>query len=121
MKLRQEPRFPHAGLAHDGDADRLGIRYALIAGPDERIVVGISATASEGPILSAVLAGTREPLTDRNLSRVFLQIPAITLKVSAAIHWEALKLWAKRIRLHRRPAPPEHATTIVPATSAPLD
>lgn len=100
----------------------MDMRYDFrITGPDERIVVGISATASEGPILSAVLAGTREPLTDRNLSRVFLQIPAITLKVSAAIHWEALKLWAKRIRLHRRPAPPECATTIVPATSAPLD
>jgi len=98
------------------------MRYDFrITGPDERIVVGISASASEGQILSAVLAGTREPLTDRNLSRVFLQIPAITLKVSAAIRWEALKLWAKRIRLHRRPAPPEHATTIVPATSAPLD
>jgi DUF1365 family protein len=98
------------------------MRYDFrITGPDERIVVGISASASEGPILSAVLAGTREPLTDRNLSRVFLQIPAITLKVSAAIRWEALKLWAKRIRLYRRPVPPEQPTTIVPATSAPLD
>jgi DUF1365 family protein len=100
----------------------MDMRYDFrITEPDERIVVGICASAYEGPILSAVLIGTRKPLTDRNLSRVFLQIPAITLKVLAAIHWEALKLWAKRIRLHRRPAPPECATTMVPATSAPLD
>jgi DUF1365 family protein len=100
----------------------MDMRYDFrITGPDGRIVVGICASSSEGPVLNAVLAGAREPLTDRNLSRVFMRIPAITLKVMAAIHWEALKLWAKRIRLHRRPAPPKRATTIVPATSASLD
>lgn len=100
----------------------MGLRYDFrVTAPDERVVVGIRASNAEGTVLSAVLAGTREPLTDRNLRRVFLRIPAITLKVTAAIHWEALRLWAKRIRLYRRPAPPEHATTIVPTTPAALD
>ena len=45
-----------------------------------------------------------EPLTDRELARVFLKMPAITLKVIAAIHWEALKLWAKGIGFRPRPA-----------------
>jgi DUF1365 family protein len=39
---------------------------------------------------------------------VFLKIPAITVKVIAAIHWQAFRLWAKGIRLHRRPSPPAH-------------
>jgi DUF1365 family protein len=79
-----------------------------IARPDERITVAIRAgSTAKQPVLHAVLAGTRRNLTDRNLLGVFLRMPAITIKVLAAIHWEALRLWAKGMRLHRRPAPPE--------------
>lgn len=100
----------------------MDLRYDFrIIGPDERIVVGICASRCGKPVLSAVLAGTREPLTDRNLVRVCMKMPAITLKVIAAIHWEALKLWVKRIGFRRRPAPPVRATTIVPATPAASD
>lgn len=100
----------------------MDLRYDFrIIGPDERIVVGICASRCGKPVLSAVLAGTREPLTDRNLVRVCMRMPAITLKVIAAIHWEALKLWVKRIGFRRRPAPPVRATTIVPATPAASD
>jgi DUF1365 family protein len=49
---------------------------------------------------------------------VFLKIPAITIKVIIAIHWEALRLWVKGIRLHRRPSPPANTATIVTANSA---
>lgn len=97
----------------------IDMRYDFrITGPDDRIVVGICASSSAKPVLHAVLTGTRQSLTDHNLVRVFLQIPAITLKVIAAIHWEALRLWAKRIRLRRRTALPEQPITIVNLTSA---
>ncbi len=100
----------------------MDLRYDFrIVGPDARIVVGICASRCGKPVLSAVLAGTREPLTDRDLIRVCMRMPAITLKVIAAIHWEALKLWVKRIGFRRRPAPPVRATTIAPATPAVLD
>ena len=49
---------------------------------------------------------------------VFLKIPAITIKVIAAIHWEALRLWVKGIGLRRRPPPPQRSSTIVTANSA---
>jgi DUF1365 family protein len=45
--------------------------------------------------------------------RQFLTLPLITIKVVAAIHWEALRLWLKGIRLVPRPAPPANAVTIV--------
>ena len=77
-----------------------------ITGPDERIAVGISASSSAKPVLSAVLTGRRRELSDRNLMFVFLKNPAITIKVIAAIHWQAIRLWAKGIRLQRRPSPP---------------
>jgi len=100
----------------------MDMRYDFrIIGPDERIVVGIGASSFTGPVLSAVLMGTRQNLTDRNLRRVFLKIPAVTIKVIVAIHWEALRLWAKGIRLRRRPLPPEGSATIVAANLAPSD
>jgi uncharacterized protein len=99
----------------------MDMRYDFhIVGPDERIVVDITASNLEGRVLHALLNGTREPLTDKSLARSFLKVPAITFKVMAAIHWEALRLWWKRIRLHPRPAAPDPKTTIVTAPSAAL-
>lgn len=96
----------------------MDLRYDFrISRPDERIAVAIRAGSfGKQPILNAVLAGTRRNLTDRNLLWAFLKIPAITIKVMAAIHWEALRLWAKGVRLHRRPSTPAPAITIVTAT-----
>jgi len=100
----------------------MDMRYDFrIIGPDERIAVGISASSSAKPVLNAVLTGRRRELTDRHLMFAFLKIPAITIKVITAIHWEALRLWAKGIRLHRRPSPPAPAVTIVTANSAMSD
>jgi DUF1365 family protein len=97
----------------------MDMRYDFrISGPDERIAVRICASSSAKPILNAVLTGVRRNLTDRNLILVFLKIPAITIKVIAAIHWEALRLWTRGIRLRRRPPPPERPATIATATSA---
>ena len=100
----------------------MDIRYDFrISGPDERIAVGIRAGSSAKPVLNAVLTGRRRELSDRNLTVVFLKIPVITIKVITAIHWEALRLWAKGIRLHRRPSPPVHTVTAVTSNSAILD
>jgi DUF1365 family protein len=97
----------------------MDMRYDFrITGPDERIAVGISASSSAKPVLNAVLTGRRRELTDRNLMFVFLKSPAITIKVIAAIHWEAIRLWAKGIRLHRRPSPPVQTATVVTTNSA---
>jgi DUF1365 family protein len=96
----------------------MDMRYDFrITGPDERIAVGIRASSSTKSVLNAVLTGARRSLTDRNLLVVFLKVPAITIKVTAAIHWEALRLWVKGMRLRRRPLPPDQMATIVTATS----
>jgi DUF1365 family protein len=100
----------------------MDMRYDFrITGPDERIAVGICASSSQKPVLNAVLAGVRSDLTDRNLMSVFVKIPALTIKVLAAIHWEALRLWTKGIGLRQRPLPPRRPATIVPASSVTAD
>jgi len=74
----------------------MGMRYAFrVSGPQERVVVGIVARSATGPVLTAVLNGARRDLNDRNLIDLFLRIPAVTFKVIAAIHWEALRLWRR--------------------------
>lgn len=94
----------------------MDLRYDFrITGPDKRVAVAITASGPDGPVLSAVMAGARRPLIDRNLLGFFWKVPAVTLKVIAGIHWEALKLWIKRIGFRRRPELPERAATIVPA------
>jgi len=67
--------------------------------PLERVAVAIRAARAGATMLTACLSGTRRDLTDAALLRVFLAIPAATLKVIAAIHWEALRLWLKGVPL----------------------
>jgi uncharacterized protein len=82
--------------------------------PAQRVAVGISAKCGGKPVLHASLAGLRRKLTDRELLRIFLRMPLMTAKVTLAIHWEALRLWLKGMRLHHRPAaPPRNATHAV--------
>lgn len=73
-----------------------GLRASL---PSEEVTIGVSLTTAEGPILKAYFNGKRYPLSNRVLMRVFLGFPFMTMKVMAAIHWEALKLWAKGLKL----------------------
>lgn len=83
--------------------------------PGDRVVIAIQGSAAQGPLINACLVGERRELADRALLRAFLAIPSVTLKVIAAIHWEALLLWLKGLRLRPRPAPPDRPVTVVSA------
>lgn len=90
--------------------------------PAERVAVGINASKGGERVLHASLAGLRRELTDRALLQTFLRIPLITAKVTLAIHWEALRLWLKGMRLRSRPAAAtRNATTPVINTSNRID
>lgn len=75
--------------------------------PDERLSILIRQSAPEGEILLATHTGRREALTDAMLLRAFFAYPLMTLKVVGAIHWEALRIWIKGAKFHKRPAPPK--------------
>jgi hypothetical protein len=57
------------------------------------------------PVFHALSALKRVPITTRSLATTLLRFPFMTLKVIAAIHWEALRLWLKRVPVHDHPAP----------------
>lgn len=74
--------------------------------PGEQLSIGVQTHDAQGAVLLARLDAQRRPLTDAALLRAFCTHPLLTLKVIAAIHWEALQLWRKGARLHPRPPAP---------------
>ena len=87
-------------------------RFAM-SPPGERLSVAITHSDDEGELLRASIHGSRIPLSDRNLLKLFLTHPLVTLKVVAAIHWQGFRLWRKGAPYRRRPAPPASPVTIV--------
>lgn len=73
---------------------------------DDKIGIWIDYTQSEGGLV-ATLTGARAPLTNGGILRMLLRRPFGSRRVLALIHWQALRLWAKRAVYRTRPHPPE--------------
>lgn len=96
----------------------MGMAYAFrLRPPGESVRLRILESDAEGPILSATFTGERRALTDRALAGLLARLPLMTLKVTAAIHYEALRLWLKGIRLaDHPPAPVERSSLDAPGS-----
>ncbi len=88
-----------------------------IAAPHEQLKLGIRLTDSNGPCLNAWFSGTRQELTDSALLRSFFSLPLLPLKILGGIHWEALKLWLKGMRLQHRPEPLQPPVSFVQSSN----
>jgi hypothetical protein len=86
---------------------RYRFRFLLARRDDgERFVGRIDYDGADGPLLQTSIEGVLKPLTDRELLRTRFTYPAFTLGVIARIHWQALKLWRKRVPFFTKPEPP---------------
>lgn len=71
--------------------------------PGEHLSVRITERIAEMDMFKASIGAMRSPLTDARLMREFIRLPLMPLKVMAAIHWQALKLWLRGARFHSMP------------------
>jgi DUF1365 family protein len=71
--------------------------------PAERCEAVIDLHHGATTVLATRLSLERRPLTDGALLRALARCPLVTVKVIAAIHWQALRLWMKGAKVWRKP------------------
>ena len=77
-------------------------RFTLRA-PGEKLAIRIKQADARGDYLIATQSGTARPMTDASLAGMLLRMPWASVKVIAAIHWQALRLWLKGARFLGHP------------------
>jgi len=70
--------------------------------PGNKISVIIDVQDPEGKILYTSQDGIKSELNNNNLITSYLKHPLMTFKIIMAIHFEAFKLWIKRIKLIKK-------------------
>ncbi|RZJ15438.1 MAG: DUF1365 domain-containing protein [Acidovorax sp.] len=76
-----------------------------------RTVVRIDHDDAAGPLLQTSVSGSLYAITPETLRRALWGYPAMTLAIIARIHWQALRLWLKRVRFHTKPEAPASPVT----------
>ena len=77
----------------------------------ERTVARIDYDDDQGALLQTSVSGTLQPISRQVIRRALWRYPAMTLGVVFHIHLQAARLWAKRVKFLRKPAPPELPVT----------
>lgn len=79
----------------------MGMSYGFrVAPPHDTLTIGITGSDKDHPLIHAVLTADRHELSDRRLLALLCSQPFVSLKVTAAIHFEALRLWRKGLAIH---------------------
>ena len=73
-----------------------------LAEPKETLSIFIKQTDPEGILLSACQIGRKEDISTKQLLINFLRHPMMTVKIIMAIHFEALRLWGKGVKLVKK-------------------
>ncbi|MBI5015349.1 MAG: DUF1365 domain-containing protein [Deltaproteobacteria bacterium] len=95
-------RFPKA--FHVSPFLPMELEYAWsFTDPGESLGVDMEDVGPEGTVFAAELRLARRPLTGPALARVLLQYPVVTVKVVAAIYWQALRLKLKGVPFYPHP------------------
>lgn len=74
-----------------------------VSEPGERLAIRMDVHDERLPDFHATLVARGRPLTARSLRAALLRTPLMPMRVTALIHWQALRLWLKRTPLHPKP------------------
>ena len=72
--------------------------------PVERLTVHMENALNGEKVFDATLDLERSEISGGALARVLILFPLITVKIILAIHWQALRLWLKRVPVIDHPA-----------------
>ncbi len=78
-----------------------------VSAPNESLAVHIQNHRESEKVLDVMLRLQAKSMSAQNLARCLLQYPLMTLKVTLAIYWQALKLWLKKVPIYTHPAKSE--------------
>ena len=97
-------------LMHVSPFHPMALRYDWqLHTPGEALAVHMALRPADGtdagvaPVFGATLALRRVPVGGAALAGTLLRFPWMTAQVIAAIHWQALRLWLKRVPVHDHP------------------
>lgn len=97
-------RYTTAKQMHVSPFMSMELDYDWIFSPPAELLVAHMNTLSAGkPFFDATLQLERRPWQAPALHRALANYPLMTLCVIAAIHWQALKLWLKKVPVFTHP------------------
>lgn len=71
--------------------------------PTSQLAIHMENLRDGKPFFDATMKLERREISGTALARVLVQYPMMTARVIAAIHWQALKLWAKGVPIYPHP------------------
>lgn len=91
--------------------DLVGLYHFQFAEPGAGLRIRLDETREGLPLIDTAINGERRELDDAALLAQLMRMPVQALKVLAAIHWQALKIWLRGAKFHGKPPPPSAEAT----------
>ncbi len=74
---------------------------------NQRTLARVDYDDATGPLLETSVSGELEVITPQTIRKAVWRYPAMTFGVVFRIHWQAFKLWRKRVVFNRKPKLPD--------------
>jgi DUF1365 family protein len=105
MATRKKKRYRFDKAFHVSPFMDMDMQYDWrFVEPGRELVVHMENVLNGSSFFDATLTLTRREITSASLAKVLAFYPLMTLKVIAAIHWQALRLWWKKCPYFVHPA-----------------